>query len=249
MYVFKEHIYTSNNSTVYRAIRKLDSKQYIIKHIPIRKTQTAKREIENLKLCIGKQHIVQLIDYHINDKGTYIILEDCKEGNLQKLAGKLSINEIKKYVKDILYGLLELKSLNICFCDLKLSNVVIQNSICKLCDLGSSQIIKKDKLTKLIGTPIYMSPEHIKSEYSYPADMWSLGILIYYLIYNKYPWSIEVLDQKTIFSVILNQKPDLTNLDSEVYDFVSKCLDINPYKRLTIEEALEHSFILSLTNQ
>lgn len=249
MYVFKEHVYTSNNSTVYRVIRIVDKKPFIIKHIPVRKSATANREIEHLKLCIGKPHIVQIVDHHTTKKGTYIVLEDCKGGNLQQFAGKISLVQIKQYVKEILYGLSELKSLNICYCDLKPANVVINDSICKLCDLGSSQIVKKrENFTRLVGTPIYMAPEHIKSQYNYAGDMWSLGILIYFMIYNKYPWPIEVTDQKSIFTLILNKQPDLHELTPEVFDFVSKCLDISSFKRLSIEEALEHPFIVSLYN-
>lgn len=247
MYIYKEHIYSSINSKVYRAIRISDSKNVIIKYIPIRKLITANREIEHLKMCIGKKHIVQILDSHTTDKGTYIILEDCSLGSLQSLSGTLELSIVKKYTREILMGLYELKTLNLCYCDLKLANVIIdKDNTLKLCDLGSSQKYKKkDKhLTKLIGTPIYMSPEHIKSRYDYPADIWSLGILVYHLIYNKYPWNLENINNNCdIFNMILNVQPDLSNLPQDIYDFISKCLDISPFRRLTIEEAIEHPFV------
>lgn len=247
MYEILERIYKGCNSRVYRAIRKYDSKIIIIKYIPNRKKENAKREIEHLRLCIGKKYIVQIIDSHVTDKGTYIILEDCAGGNLQQLAGTIDLATMKTYTHQILLGLMELKSLNICYSDLKPSNVLLDNSICKLCDLGSSQICKKNQLlTKLIGTPLYMSPEHIESKYNYCADMWSLGILIYNLLLNKYPWDTE--DLNDIFIKIVNTVPDLSELPPDAFFFVSKCLIKSDVNRLTLEDALENSFIRQFPN-
>ncbi len=40
------------------------------------------------------------------------------------------------------------------------------------------------------GTPVYMAPEVFRREYGVQADMWSLGMMLYHFISNRFPfWS------------------------------------------------------------
>ena len=64
-------------------------------------------------------------------------------------------------------------------------------SVCKLGDFGVSAILKntKDKAKSIAGTPYYLAPELFAEQpYSFEADMWSLGILLYYLCSLDYPF-------------------------------------------------------------
>ncbi len=40
------------------------------------------------------------------------------------------------------------------------------------------------------GTPVYMAPEVFRREYGVQADMWSLGMMLYHFISQRFPfWS------------------------------------------------------------
>lgn len=40
------------------------------------------------------------------------------------------------------------------------------------------------------GTPVYMAPEVFRREYGLQADMWSLGMMLYHFISQRFPfWS------------------------------------------------------------
>lgn len=41
----------------------------------------------------------------------------------------------------------------------------------------------------IVGSPIYMSPQILKGEkYNSKCDVWSLGIMVYELLYGHFPW-------------------------------------------------------------
>jgi len=64
-------------------------------------------------------------------------------------------------MKDILNGFIELLKHGVIHRDLKPENVMISGGIYKLADFGFSRTVdnfRKDLLTSLVGTPLYMSP-------------------------------------------------------------------------------------------
>lgn len=80
--------------------------------------------------------------------------------------------------------------------DLKLDNILVSstNHNVKLADFGC---IKKslppgfEGCTTKTGTPMYMPPEILgesEGKDPYKHDMWSLGILLFQLLYKKFPW-------------------------------------------------------------
>ena len=82
---------------------------------------------------------------------------------------------------------------NIIHRDLKLENILIDTSNLniKLIDFGFAiKISNQKKLTIFCGTPSYMCPEIVKKiEYfGKPADIWALGILLYVMLYGKFPF-------------------------------------------------------------
>ena len=93
--------------------------------------------------------------------------------------------------------------------DIKSHNVFLTNDgMVKLGDFGISRILEhsKSRASSVSGTVYYFSPEMIKGEkYDESTDMWSLGVLLYYMCALKYPFkgnSVEDIAQK-----ILEAKP------------------------------------------
>ena len=60
----------------------------------------------------------------------------------------------------------------------------------KLADFGISKILSDEMLTTNCGTPIYMAPEIWRGEsYSEKVDIWSIGIVMYYLLSGEHPFN------------------------------------------------------------
>lgn len=60
----------------------------------------------------------------------------------------------------------------------------------KLADFGISKIMSDEMLTTNCGTPVYMAPEIWRgSSYDSKVDLWSIGVVMYYLLSGTHPFS------------------------------------------------------------
>ena len=77
--------------------------------------------------------------------------------------------------------------------DIKSENILLdKNGMIKLADFGTAKRFKTANLAqtqRAKGTPLYMCPEMFQEfTYDFPADVWSLGVLLYYMCCLKYPF-------------------------------------------------------------
>ncbi|CAD8048123.1 unnamed protein product [Paramecium sonneborni] len=148
-----------------------------------------------------------------SSKACYIIMEYCNAGTLEdKMKNKFwSEAEVMDFLSQFCSGYRELFMQNIIHRDLKPANIMIHDRLYKITDFGLAKIVNTlvDKLTiSFKGTPLYMAPEMIQEEATADPkiDMWSLGIILYRMLYNKYPFLIQnkKYDRETAFSDIVN---------------------------------------------
>lgn len=74
--------------------------------------------------------------------------------------------------------------------DFKLANVLLHNKVCKIADLGFAKQMEEREIAKtILGTSVTMAPEVLEEKpYGFVADIWSIGVVFYQLIYGKYPF-------------------------------------------------------------
>ena len=113
----------------------------------------------------------------------------------------------------------------------------------KLIDFGLSKASRKKKLTEKTGTPFYMAPEVLKGNYHAPSDIWSTGVLLYFLISGYRPFEGKSCEE--VFNKIKNlKKPDFNeefiSVSEECKDLITQLLNPNPKTRITGLQALEH---------
>lgn len=95
--------------------------------------------------------------------------------------------------------------------------------------------------------PEYVAPEVVKGEgVSFPADMWSLGIITHLLLTGVSIF--RGVDDRTTLTNIKEQKwqwrEDLwDNLSLEARDFVSKLLIYDTESRMDVKAALRHPWL------
>ena len=100
------------------------------------------------------------------------------------------------------------------------------------------------------GTPITMAPEVLKGQndlISSKSDIWSLGIIIYYMLFKEYPYNGQN-EYQIIQNIESNKKLKKIN-NKELDDLINKMLVINVNQRITWEKYFEHSFFQINTNQ
>jgi serine/threonine protein kinase len=222
---------------VYKGYRISDNYQVAIKVIwPF--TEKILEEIKMQQLC-KHDNIVEIYEWFIHDNVMYIIMEklDCD------LWIKLTNEQLtKSQIKSILYDIL--KALNFCHSqgiihnDIKLENIVLNNTTgkAKLCDFGSASYIDDPPI--IAGTQEYFSPEVIRDKYyNIKSDSWTFGMLVYELLTGFYPFG-----QNNYLFDILNNEPDYSGLKMVDKDLITKLLEKDPKKRITLKEVEKHAF-------
>ena len=190
---------------VYRAKSKLNNEYVAIKEIKKKKTSenTILNEIKIMKE-LKSENSISLIDSIETNDSYYLVLELCLiflEQYIKKRGGPLSIEEIKEILINLNESFKEMKNKNIIHRDLKPSNILLsisKSKIDKMCfkisDFGLSKLFEENEMSLIssTGTSLTMAPEVLKGEndlIGYKSDIWSLGIIIYYMLFKEYPYN------------------------------------------------------------
>ena len=147
-YQIIKKIGNGSSSIVYMGRSTFDNKIVAIKMInrtklSIQSLQMLENELSIMRQLINIRHeniigCYEVIDF---DDDVFIVMEYCENGNLDELIGnRLEMNQIKKYILQIVNGLIYLKDNKIIHNDIKPSNILITNNFnqLKICDFGLS---------------------------------------------------------------------------------------------------------------
>lgn len=89
---------------------------------------------------------------------------------------------------DLLEVVIHYQSQDIIHRDIKTENIMFDNKgNIKLVDFGLA-LQTRDKVKELAGTGYYMGPGVINKKYGKECDLWAIGVTLYYLIENRYPF-------------------------------------------------------------
>lgn len=115
----------------------------------------------------------------------------------------------------------------------------------KIVDFGLSREYEENMLKTMCGTPLYIAPEIFEEkEYDFRVDIWSIGAIIYKLLFGKTPTK-----GKNIFEVGKNTiKGDYTikkniEISYDMIEVIYKCLRAKPNER-----AMHQDLILAFSN-
>lgn len=77
--------------------------------------------------------------------------------------------------------------------DFKLPNILKHNGIIKIADFGFSKMLgETNYATTMLGSPLNMAPEILAGkEYTNKADIWSIGICFYEMLFGKNPYTAK----------------------------------------------------------
>ena len=117
----------------------------------------------------------------------------------------------------------------------------------KIADFGLSKVVWDSQTMTPCGTVGYTAPEIVKDErYSKSVDMWALGCVLYTLLCGFPPFydeSIQVLTEKVARGQYTFLSPWWDDISKSAQDLISHLLTVDPEKRYTIQQFLEHPWI------
>ena len=214
-------------------------------------------EIEILKIC-QHPHILKLYDVIENDEKLYIITELIEGPELYAYLEKenFDIDEsiANKIIKKLTSALFYLNIFGIVHRDIKPENILLSNNSSnyniKLIDFGLGIILgPNEKSEQPFGTVSYVSPEVLCGEkYDKSVDIWCIGILTYFMLAGKLPYDDPDDNENEIARQTINDPIPFIEekwniISDEAKDFVRKCLEKDPKKRINIKEILKHKWL------
>jgi eukaryotic-like serine/threonine-protein kinase len=150
----------------------------------------------NIIAMANHPNIVKLYGHGEWEGGLYIAMEFIQGISLRQyiLQTPISLKRALEIIIDVAYALCHLHMHGVIHRDLKPENILVTESgAIKVIDFGIAQLLTEEisndpaQTSRLIGTPVYMSPEQRENpeSVSYPSDIYSLGIIAYELILGK----------------------------------------------------------------
>lgn len=222
-----------------------------------------KTEISCLKKLIHP-NIVHFFQLFYDENNIHMVMEPCMNGSLfDKILEKGTFSE-KEAIK-IMISLLS--AINYCHKnkiihrDIKPENILLVNPVkttnntsekteweydLRLIDFGLSHIYSKKDLNSLlsssVGSPYFMAPEVLNECYNSKCDIWSLGVLFYFLIAGVPPFYSDSIPE--LFKLILNSQPNFRtdiwkNVSNETKEAIAYMLIKDFRRRPSCEELLK----------
>ena len=153
------------------------------------------------------------------------------------------------YFVQLADGLAHLHEKRVLHRDLKPENVLLcDRSTLKIGDFGISRVLSlsvSELAQTVVGSPTYISPEIIHGEsYSYKTDVWSLGVMLYRISSNKFPFDASNLAQLALRITAGSFPPLSPKYSPLLHHLVASMLQIDPQARTDTKTINESPIVL-----
>ena len=213
------------------------------------------KEIEILQKCNNQcVYIIKLYHNWIDNSREKIIFitEIATSGSLREFVNKvknIKLRIIKKWTKQILYGIKFLHDNDIIHRDIKCDNIFINGSTGNIIigDFGLAKNMENNITKTILGTPEFMAPEIYNECYDKRIDIYSFGMALLEITSGKTPYSECDTIPKIWKKVINGIKPKIISRikHKKLKDIIEKCI-CNNSNRITIDELLQNEFLNSI---
>jgi tRNA A-37 threonylcarbamoyl transferase component Bud32 len=204
------------------------------------------KEID-ISVTLEHPSLAQLYRVLQDTSRVYIVQEFCGTTSLSQYTSNRKLNEkkVRTIFQQIVQGVSYMHGKGFSHRDLKFSNILINDvGLIKIVDFGfACENLKRQRI--FCGTPSYMSPELVKKKeyYAEYVDLWALGVILYKLITNEYPFGAcndkdleRRIEQMKFTSVWVGR--------SQPKGLIDELLKFTPHERLSAQDTLNHAWML-----
>lgn len=256
-YLLTKTLGSGSFSKVWLAVDQVSKKVYAakqIKKITIDQSKDLKKLLQNETAIMNKinhPNILHLHEQYVSENNYYLFMDFCNQGDLENYMDDNKIDsfdekEAVRLLRQLMNGFVELRKYKILHRDLKLANIYMHNHNLVIGDFGFAKIGSDYSKTQL-GTPITMAPELLfpaKGTVSYnsKADLWSVGVVFYQMLFGKLPFFGKNKDQLKD-DIVKHSDKNLTipkKVSDETLDLLYRLLAFYPKSRIEWTDFFNH---------
>jgi len=197
---------------------------------------------------IKSEHVVRVSDVGTLENGApYMVMEFLEGWDLHDLVrrtGPLPIEQAVEFILQTCEAIADAHGLGIVHRDLKPANLFcIRRSdgllAIKVLDFGISKMIGTSatghdlgmtKTTAVMGSPLYMSPEQLRSakDVDTRTDIWAIGVILYELLTGRVPFAADTIPELSVKIVTEPPVPlreRLPDVPPDLEQVIMRCLE------------------------
>ena len=247
---------TGTFSKVYECIKVETGEHFAIKQVSkhfLLQNNLREQFTKEIKIHFQMHHpnVVKLYKVFEDKLYIYMLMELSPNGTLAELMErrtKLSEVESKYYLKNVLEGLKYIHEQGVVHRDLKPANLVISTKMeLKIADFGLASNISgpKKRRKTFCGTPFFIAPEIFNRQdgHSFEVDYWSLGIILYTMLYGKCPFVSDNVEE--VYKLIKDGKFEINKtISNEANSAICALIEKDYKKRAGYFEILDSDFMI-----
>jgi len=253
-YFIKEQIGEGGMGEVYLAEHQLLKRPTAIKKLKKTAENSANNNRFEREVLLASKlthpNTIQIYDFgRTDDESFYFAMEYLKGINLSQLSdisGIVCPERVTYILLQVCYSLKEAHHLGLIHRDIKPQNIMICNlgdmyDVVKVLDFGLVKDIESqtdESLTNVFeigGTPMYMSPERLTAPQlvDYRTDIYSVGVLAYFLLTAQKPFLTGVTDFD-LMNQVINEVPleiKSKQIPKNFSKLIMQCMEKDPTNR------------------
>lgn len=217
-------------------------------------------EIGLLK-SLDHPHIVRIFE-HFEERSRFLLIMECLPGGdvgeeLDSLRSDEWLDEatVARYARQLLMATCYCHQKKVIHRDIKPENMMKVSkrglSDIKVIDYGLASLNERDHMLSCIcGTPLYMAPEVFHECYDYKADIWSIGMTLYYMMVTDFPFptrkrTLDQIEQSIIrLRLSFPAMQGWSGRSRPSRDLIRDMLQLDPDRRLSAIEALRSEWLV-----
>jgi len=251
------------------AKHRASGQEYAVKFVAKKSLNEQSKEFLDLEVkCMwsmrGTLNSVHLEDTFEEEHHYLMVMELCRGGELygRLKQGDYTEDYAANIAENVSQFIAQCRAKHLVYRDVKPANFIFldsqPDSPLKATDFGLAVYLENGaRANDITGTPYYMAPEVIREDYGFEADMWSVGVMTYQLLCGRLPFPgapksaglVGMAATREIFKqIVLGAHVDFAAepwpmISEDGKDFVKRCMERDPSKRMSPLEALNHPWI------